>query len=196
VAQGEPLVSIPAQTSPFDSEAGGGQYTFYTALEGAAGGDSRRPLVTNFAARYQNRAASRQGPGSVTDLVVWRDPKVVQKPFDCGTLPDWYPLSQEKLVAFDEAEQATVLPGLTPFGAATQKVRLGGAALPVPYDAGWLFLNLNTTVDGVSIPAEDPAAAQAWVVVLEERSGGRASVGRRAIPLDHATSANHQDPDE
>ena len=58
---------------------------------------------------------------------------------------------------FDEQEQPQVRaafpvspqppkPGLIPFPAEAQRTHVGGAALPVPFNFGWLFLDLNTTV--------------------------------------------------
>ena len=80
---------------------------------------------------------------------------------------------------FDEQEQPNrfrSVPGLAaaadpnvivPFPAETQSVHVGGAALPVPYDFGWLYLNLNTTI---------PAAARSAV----GSGGGSGLGGRRA----------------
>ncbi|MDX6282886.1 MAG: hypothetical protein QOH03_3957, partial [Kribbellaceae bacterium] len=68
---------------------------------------------------------------------------------------------------------------------------VGGAAFPVPFRFGWIFLNLNTTVAAAgSVPPEDPAAAQAWVEAVMSALG-RYSVGFDAIKLDSACTANH-----
>ncbi len=57
---------------------------------------------------------------------------------------------------------------------------------PAPSETfGWIYLNLNTTVSGVSYPAANPAIAQAWVTTLME-SDGRFGVGFDAIKLDSA----------
>jgi hypothetical protein len=192
-ASGDTLVPVLADSTPHP-ETVPGEYTFYARYVASAGTDRRQPLATTFAARY--RAAAGGRTRDTTDLLVWRDAKVVQEPFECGTLPPWYPLGQEKLIAFDEEERATVLSGVRPFPAATQRVRVGGPALPVPYEAGWLYLNLNTGVaEAPGIPTEDPGRAQAWVVELHEAGGGRVAIGHRAIPLDHASGPHAPDPD-
>jgi hypothetical protein len=120
--------------------------------------------------------------------------------------PSWYPLGQEAIVIFDEQEQPQVpqsFPvspqppenGLTPFPAEAQRTEVGGAALPVaPYNFGWLFLNLNTTVATAgNVPPEDPGAAQAWVAI-EMTAKGRFSVGYDAVKLDSACFAAHFTP--
>ena len=81
-----------------------------------------------------------------------------------------------------------------PFPAEAQRTQVGGADFPVPFDFGWLYLNLNTTVTRPPRnPPEDPAAAQAWVTVVMDAQG-RFSVGFDAIQLDSACTANHSIP--
>lgn len=184
-----------------------GEYTFYGRLGSWSAVDRRQPLATTFGARFVNTGGS--GFPSTTSLLVWRDPKVTQGAFACGTNPPWYPLGQEAIVVFDEQEQAEVAevdpvapvtPGavLTPFPAAAQKVRLGSAEFPVGFERGFVYLNLNTTVVGSPNPPEDPAAAQAWVEVLyEDRDPGaygvrgRTSTVTPASAFDSATDATH-----
>ena len=50
---------------------------------------------------------------------------------------------------------------------------------------GWLYLNLNTTVSGVTYPAANPSIAQAWVTTVMD-ADGRFSVGYDAVKLDQA----------
>ena len=176
-------------------------YTFYGRYVGWSGADKRHPLATTFAVRYQNQLLIGN-----TDLIVWRDSKTKQGPFTCpatlGSRPSWYPLSQEGIVIFDGNENPEVLPsipsspqlqGSTPFPAEAQRVGVGSAELPVPFDFGWLYLNLNTSVVGVHEPG-DPNAAQAWVTVRTTASG-RFSVGFDAIQIDDASRARHQTPE-
>jgi len=163
--------------------------------------DNREPLATEFATRFLVGGPFTGG----TDLAVWRDSKVRQGAFTCGTLPSWYPLGQEAIVIFDEQEHPQVpqtVPvspqppqqGVTPFPAESQRVSVGGTSFPVPYRFGWLFLDLNTTVGPAgSVPPEDPAAAQAWVSTILQASG-RYSVGFDAIQLDSACQASHFRP--
>jgi len=102
-------------------------------------------------------------------------------------------------VIFDEQEQPQVPatfpvspqptnPSLVPFPAEAQSTHVGGEALPVaPYDFGWLYLNLNTTVPGATGPS-DLAAAQAWVTA-RMTAQGKFSVGFDAVQLDSACTA-------
>jgi hypothetical protein len=188
-----------------------GQYTFYGRLTQPtkfSAVDHRQPLGTTYGARFVN-ASGAAFPTS-TSLIVWRDPKVAQSAFACGTNPPWYPLGQESLAVFDEQEGvdvaevdpvAPVTPGavLTPFPAATQKVRVGGPDLPVGFERGWIYMNLNTTVVGSPNPPEDTAAAQAWVdVINEDKDPGAYGVRARTstvtpgMPFDSATDTFHQ----
>lgn len=184
-----------------------GQYTFYGRLDGFTAVDRRQPLGTSFGARFVN--TSGVGFPTSTSLIVWRDPKRPQSAFACGTNPPWYPLGQESLAIFNEEEEidiaevdpvAPVTPGavLTPFPAATQKVKLGGTEFPLAFERGWIYLNLNTTVVGSPNPPEDTASAQGWVeVVNEDRDPGAYGVRARigtvtpAAPFDSATDASH-----
>jgi hypothetical protein len=199
-AQGETLVHVEASATDLETSVPG-QYTFYGRYVGWTAADNREPLATNFAARYVNGGAFNGG----TDYLVWRDAKVDQNAFKCGTLPGWYPLSQEAIVVFDELETPEVQevppfspppPGdfLIPFPAEAQRTAIDGEDFPVSFEFGWTYLNLNTTVAAAgSNPPEDPAAAQAWVTVVMDASG-RFSVGFDAIQLDSACSANHTSP--
>jgi hypothetical protein len=183
---GGPLVHI--RSSATDSETSvAGQYTFYGRYTNWTAADNRQPLPSTFAARYFKNTNL---PGG-TSLIVWRDPKVAQSAFTCGNLPSWYPLGQESLVAFDEQEHPTTLSG-APFGAATQRVRVGGAALPIASTAGWLYLNLNTPVAAAGAnPSEDQDAAQAWVSTIQD-TGGPRSLWQPASALDSAAVAHHE----
>jgi hypothetical protein len=200
-ADGNTLVHIEASaTNPETSVAG--QYTFDGRYDAWTAVDHREPLATNFAARYVTGGTFSGG----TSMIVWRDSKVNQGPFTCpvspGVRPSWYPLGQEGIVIFDEEEQPQVpqsfpvspqppQTGLIPFPAEAQRTRVGSADLPVPFDFGWLYLDLNTTVATAgSNPPEDPAAAQAWVTI-EMEAQGRFSVGFDAIQLDSACAALH-----
>jgi len=202
-AFGDTLVSIPANPTNPETNVPG-QYTFYGRTVNWTAADNRVPLSTNFATRFvsakdfKTTAKARRRPAlpSATDLLVWRDTKVSAQPFTCGTNPPWYPLGQEEIRVINEQEQVEVPAITTPFPAATQRVTVASADLPVTAFAGWLFLNLNTTVPTSPNPPEDPAAAQAWVTVMQRvqqgPNGGRYDVGFRAIRLDSATAASHQ----
>jgi hypothetical protein len=201
-AEGETLVHVEASdTEPQTSVAG--QYTFYGRYVNWTAADNREPLGTNFAVRYLNGGTFDGG----TDLLVWRDSKTSQAPFTCPSTtgrPSWFPLGQEGVVIFDESEDAMVPDsspispqppqfGLVAFPAEAQRTVVNGPDLPVPFDLGWLYLDLNATVTGNPNPPEDPAAAQGWVTVVV-RGQGRFSVGFDAIQLDSACHAKHALP--
>ncbi len=196
-SEGDSLVAI--QTSSTDPETSvAGQYTFYGKHVNFDASDNRQPLATQFGSRFR-RDATVFTKG--TNLVAWRDPKLATSAFTCGTTPSWYPLGQEQIVIFDEQEHPVVpvvypvsppppVPTLLPFPAVANKVKVGGAAFPVPYENGWVFTNLNTTVTPAgSVPPEDSAAAQAWVSTVF--AGKSIHAGSPSAPLDSATHASH-----
>lgn len=188
---GGPLLHIRASaTDPRTSVPG--NYTFYGAAANWIAADNRQPLGTTYATRFMlNTLYFPSG----TSLIVWRDPKMKQDPFTCGVNPPWYPLPQEGVVAFNEQEQPlTVASPTNIFPAATQRVVVGGAALPVPYNRGWLYLNLNANVAAAgAVPPADPNAAQAYVANVFSWAG-RYSAGSRATALDNASAPNHYTP--
>nr|MDP9121320.1 hypothetical protein [Acidobacteriota bacterium] len=205
-AAGSNLVAIEADaTNPATSTAG--RYTFYGRYDGWSAADNREPLATSFASSYVTGGAFAGG----TDLIVWRDPKVAQAPFPCparvGIAPAWYPLSEETgFFMFDEEEHLAIATGfpfdppppfpfpLISFPAATQKVRVNTSALPVPFNFGWMFLDLNTAPVAAGLnPPADAKAAQAYVIAVKAASGHFA-VTADAHRLDSACSASHAVP--
>jgi hypothetical protein len=194
-AQGDNLVHIEASaTNPETSTPG--QYTFYGRYVGWTAADNREPLATDFVVRFFAGGAFDGG----TDLLVWRDSKVDQSAFKCGTRPSWYPLGQEAIVIWDEEEQVEVeiIPPFSPpplpeeffFVFPSEAHRLAvSEELPVTRDAGWLFIGLNRGSSSTN-PPEDPAAEQAWVTAIHSASG-RFSVGYPAVKLDSACDAAH-----
>jgi hypothetical protein len=204
-ASGDALVHVQANaTDPQTSVVG--QYTFYGRFSNYSATDNREPLSTLFAARFVAPKNFKTVPKArrkallppSTELIVWRDPKMPTIPFVCSGKPAWYPLNQEQVRAMDEQEHQEVLsfsPSSLPFPAVTQRVTVGSSALPITTASGWIYLNLNTTVAGVPNPAEDPAASQGWVSVLQRvqqgPNGGRYDVGFRAIRLDSAENPTH-----
>jgi hypothetical protein len=183
-AQGLSLVHLEASNA-----LGAGNYTFYRRYD-PAGADQREGLASTFAVRY-----AAGPPFSDTDLLVWRDAKRPIAPFLCGTTPPPFPLSEDQIVIFDEAENPDVpetspfsppLPGvsLLPFPWESNRTRVNGTSLPVPYSFGWLYLNLNSTVAGSQVPFEP--VTQNWVSVLME-AAGRFSVGYDGMAFDNVT---------
>jgi hypothetical protein len=215
IARGDNMVNIHASfTDPLVGTAG--NYTFYGRYDSWDASDHRQPLPNSFAARFLNGNYTNSSPQSVstawgggtvpagsTSLVVWRDSKTAEQYFTCGTTPNPFPLGQEGVTAFDEQEHPqTIGPGFSgtafnfgaPFPLATQVVKIGGAALPVSFPAGWVFLDLSTTVIGNPNPTSDPAAAQGWVQVIEQNFNGFFSTMHRAQATDSGTKAAHYFP--
>ena len=79
-----------------------------------------------------------------------------------------------------------------PFPAETNRTQVNGATFPVPFQFGWLYLDLNVTEPTAApgLPPVDPAAAQAYVIATYA-SNGQFGVGIDAIRLDSACAANH-----
>ena len=205
LAQGNDLVHIEADATDPETSVPG-EYTFYGRYVAWTAADNREPLATNFAGRYITGGAFNGG----TDLIVWRDSKVNQGAFPCGTLPGWYPLGQEEIVIFDEEENPEVpetFPvspqppdsALNPFGPEAVRTAVGGEDFPVAARFGWVFLNLNTFVAAAGAnPPEDMNAAQAWVFLTfdaEETNRltdqPRASVSVETVKTDSATRPSH-----
>jgi hypothetical protein len=209
-AQGANLVAIEADaTNPATSTPG--RYTFYGRYDNWTAIDHREPLPTSFATQYVIGGAFAGG----TDAIVWRDSKVITEPLDCpiviglpgvpGTTPPGYPLPQESLSMFDEQEHPWVrsqfcdwfpLPCETrpSFIAATQRVRVGGTVLPVPFDFGWLYIDLNfSSPTAGANPPFDPSAGQAWVITTLS-ANGRFAVGLDGFRLDSGCSPRHDAP--
>jgi hypothetical protein len=201
-ATGGPLVHIEASTTNAATTTPG-RYTFYGRYVNWDASDHREPLATTFAARYNIGGASV----AHTSFVVWRDPKTVQGPFACPATfnrPTWYPLGMEGLDIFDEQEQVDepgTFPfspqppgiGVDPFPAAAQRTVVNSADLPTPFNTGWMFVDLNTTITGNPNPPFDPLASQGWMI-YDMDANGRFTVGYEAIRLDSACAANHTTP--
>ncbi len=188
IFQNDTLVHIEASTSA--ETAAVGQHTFYGRYVNWTAADNREPLGTRFAAPFVTVPGS-----SNTDLIVWRDPKLRQNAFKCGTVPSWYPLFQDRVLSFDSSEEIEDLPGTEfPFPAAAQRTRVDGFDFPLSFPSGWTFLDLNTAVISAGLnPPEDPSAAQGWVKTVRNQNGLFAG-GFDAIHLDSACQAKHKQP--
>jgi len=187
---GIPMVQIEASSAnPVTSTSG--NYTFYGRLVGFTAIDNREPLATTFAARFQRGA---------TSFTVWRDPKMPQATFACGTTPPWYPLGREGLDFFNEREQVVESGGSSTspapiagkFAAATQKVKIGAGGLGSPFSSGWMFLDLNTVVAPAPTVPANTATTQAFVTAIRDiRAGSFVNVGAAggaAFRLDSAAT--------
>lgn len=175
ILHGEALVHIEADPGAFVP----GDYTFYGRHVAFTATDGREPLATSWAVRYLN-GGSFSGAAS---LVVWRDLRVDPSPVICGGQPPFpMPLPADQVIGFDEEENPEE-PAASSFAFpwATQRVRVGQAALPLAATFGWLFLDLNTSFP----PSPLGDVSQSWATVMVETPTGLA-LAYDAIPLDNA----------
>ena len=187
IAFGQPLVHIEA-ADDFDASSTATGATFYGRYTSPSGLDNREPLGTSWAVRYLNGGAFDGG----TNLIVWRDSTIDSDPnafFECGVGPDWFPLNETEVVAFDEQEDAVELcfdpgggvvsPPIDPedpacFPLETQWVPVGSGELTPPWNFGWLFLNLNIDDMGIANDVDFGSAgdiAQSWVGAVHTALG-------------------------
>jgi hypothetical protein len=200
---GSTMVGIEADASN-PATATPGRYTFYGRYDGWSAVDHREPLASTFAAQYFNTDPVFGLFGLGTRLIVWRDPKGAQQPFPCpatqNSQPEWYPLGMEGLVIFDEAENPAVTPTVPfcpqppsplvpPFPAATQAVTVGAAYLPVPFQFGWMYVDLNVSAVYNPAPPIDTTAAQAYVISAHLANGHAVAVD--AYRLDSSCNTGH-----
>jgi hypothetical protein len=188
-AQGETLVHIEASAA-----LGAANYTFYRRYC-VGGEDQREGLGSTWAVRYLAGGVFSGG----TDLIVWRDakrPRTGLAPFSCALpFPAPFPLSQNQIVIFDEQENPVVpqsfpfsppppTEGLIPFPWEANRTAVNGPDLPVPFNFGWFYLNLNSTVAGSAVPFE-PTLQNHVSVRMDALT--RFSVGFDALQLDNVT---------
>jgi hypothetical protein len=191
VAEGEDLVRIESDPARF-----AGHQTFYARYVNASGADGREPLPTVWESRFVNGGAFTGG----TNLIYWRDSRIRNQPFVCGVPPEWYPFFLEvpRVVVFDEQEQPQVLacslpitcpPIRSPFPAESGRVPVGGLAFPVPYNFGWVFLDMKTGPKSPTVPG----ATQAWLGTIHTAQG-IFSVGYEADPRDSGCNPQTANP--
>lgn len=179
--------------------------TFYGRYfqDPADGRDNREPLGTIWAARYLNGPAFDD-----TQFLVWRDPNAVDlEPVPngepdawCTSRPSWFPVNETEVLAFNESEDAVEVCRfaggvITPdfedpacFPWATGRYGAGAFPLDVPFNFGWMYLDLNVAMPDLS---GDPFAmtegeiAQSYVTAIH-RALGTYSVGLQAVELHDA----------
>jgi len=157
-------------------------YTFYGRYVSADSSDDREPAATVHAMRYVGTSDSIFDGGTV--LRVWRDSGLEQDPFTCNSSPAYFPLGHGEIVAFDEQENSMEIDETdsTPFPAEANFAVVGtgsSADVTVPFESGWLYLNLNTTVTGAEYGAFKQSHVHgSWINQL--------SVGFEAIQFDSA----------
>ncbi len=179
-SDGDNLVRIKAFPGAFKP----GDATFYGRYDQQSGADARQSLGSAWASRYVNGGAFSGG----TDLIVWQDSGRIVRPFLCGAPPPGFPLRHARELTFDEEEQTLFLPvvpqppdpSFDAFPIEANKVHVGGPAFPVPYNFGWIFLDLKAPGSGGA-----PLFRQSWVAT-SLKAQGQYSVGFSATPLDTA----------
>ena len=186
--QAQPAVHIEASASDARTSTVG-RYTFYGRYVGWNAADNREPLSTVWEIPFTTQE---------TDVVVWRDSRVSQEAFTCGTPPSSYPLGSEGLLAFDMQEAVTELSATQPFKTDLTRVRVGGGALPVTSKNGTLVFSSNMAPSPGG-PAFDPAAAQSYAMAIHYpglKSGTLSKFGTNlaAVGVDSATRAHHSMP--
>ncbi len=186
-AQGDNLVRIEADVSRFNVPG----VTFYGRYVGGTAADAREPLPTVWAARYLNGGPFDGG----TSFVGWRQVPWGPFPFLCGTSPAGYPLAEKELVVFDEQEHPEVanqqfpeFPRMltTPFPGAAARAVTNGPNLPLPFNFGWMLVDLTPFANETPNPY-----AQGWIGQVSS-SQGRYSVGFQGTHLNSlcATAAD------
>jgi hypothetical protein len=198
-ASGDNLVSIEADPNGVFFLPG--DYTFYGRYVALAE-DQREPLASTWGTNYLQPNVVFDGG---TTLQVWRDSKCADgaSGYDNGCVgglgvagdPPWYPLNETQVVAFDFEENATLIcqsittlggGGISPppfdvtddpfcFPLETGAYVVGDDPLLVPYDGGWMYLNLNFTLDSLGACSTDGLfgdIAQSWVTTELSASGG------------------------
>jgi hypothetical protein len=192
--------NVPPIPAPVALVANATGYTFYgryfPVLDGR---DNREPLGTIWGSRYLNGGVFDQ-----TQLIVWRDSTSADLTPDatwCALGPTWFPLNETEVVAFNEAEDAVEIcfftggvvsppddddPACFPYE--TGRYNVGDPPLDVPFNFGWLWLNLNLPPDNPTPDADfgtDGNIAQSYVTTLHSALG-LFSVGLQAVEINDA----------
>ena len=195
-AIGDRLVQIEADSS-FDSHATETSYTFYGRYTYPAGADHREPLGTVWGSR------SIVGLGS-SEVVVWRDPTSPDARsvgYLAGQKPDWVPLEENEVMAFDEQENAVELClGANPcFEAATGRYSLSAGSIGNPFPFGWLHMNLNLPPWSpglhLQFPAYSPFGSISQSFVSEVHTIGTLQAGMSSLQLGSACSLTSSEVD-
>ncbi len=216
-------ILVPIEADPDGVAFAPGDATFYSRFVDGLATDQREPLGNTWAARYfQPGPAFSNG----TSLFVWRDSKCRSNVPGFGNgcvssaaagTPPWYPLDETQVVSFDVQEDAVEICGsvTTPGGGGvsppdpdvtsnptcfpleTGRYLIGEGDLDLPYDFGWIYLNLNFTLgdtSGSPTPCSTDGLlgdiAQSWVSI-ELDSEGISSVGFAANQLTSACSLSN-----
>ncbi len=150
---GESLVPLHAR----NGYAPAGTPTFYGRSRGWNATDRREALPTTWEVPFDETGSGK------TSLIVWREPDAVT-PFTCGTTPPGQPSAHGSAVAFDDQEQASMITG-TPFSRVSTFIAVGAGGLDVPYQRGFVQLDLQGGTGG----PPNSAALRGGVVLAVRR---------------------------
>lgn len=133
-----PAFHIEAGTS--DGLSTDGNMTFYGRFVDFNASDNRECGGARWSIPFRKRDKFK------TEAIVWRDSGAVQGPFACSDSPDWFPLGQTSVIAFDQQENSRDLSSRNAFPAETQLVSVGKNPISTgSFEAGWLSLDLSTS---------------------------------------------------
>lgn len=192
---GAPLVHLEASGSVAEGTWESGDYTFYGKAVDATAVDNREPVATTWMVRYENDLPAQAQ--QTAQLLYWRDPFGTSGDFfTCADgLPVPFPLSAWQEVFFDDAESAVVVenspfsPPPTPDSISALPYAAGRADLQSVvsvFDAGWVWLNLNTVVTGHYLNPYQ----QGFISVVYRRIDDLLQAGHQAVPVDNALVPN------
>jgi uncharacterized repeat protein (TIGR01451 family) len=160
-----------------------GDYTFYGRFNAFDGSDNREALGNVWGTTFTDGGVFDGG----TSVRVWREPRSVPVPVACpaASVPAYAPGLAREVNVFDDSEQVVSLnTAQLAFPLATQRVRINGPALPVPFASGWLYLNLD------SAPGTTKAELKQSYVSAVRDALGRFSLGNEAFRMNHPSAPN------
>jgi hypothetical protein len=162
------------------------EHTFYGRFNGFNGADGREALGNVWGIRYNNGGLFDGG----TSLRVWREPRSTPVPVTCPAgLPGSQPGAAAEILAFDEAEEVVaIVPAQPVFPLVAQRVQVKSSGFPVPFDFGWLLLNLNSAAGLTKNELK-----QSYVSAVHDALG-RFSAGSDAFRMAHPTTARFRNP--
>jgi hypothetical protein len=115
-----------------------------------------------------------------TDVIVWRVPFAFpDSPRNCGSMPDWFPLGQTVLRAYDDDGTFADLDSFRPFPIVANRVPVGTLSLPTPYASGWMEIELIPDFELALSGKVFQPSLPAYVAVLQMDDDG--ATLRRAI---------------
>ena len=185
LAYGARMISLSTPTG--QAAVNPNQYTFYGAYTAGPwdASDKREPLPSAWRVHF-NKSQNQSPYGSVANansyLIVWRDTAMVNTPFTCGQAPGSFPLTHNSIVAFDEQDNSTTLPA-TPFLRVANRIPLQSSNLNIPYDSGFLVMDLTARNETAQGPAGEPNMRQSFVGIVQQADAAHLSTMQSGFPV-------------